>query len=158
MLQFVPHDLRHEYLLKQGRYNFDLLDQYKVVQRTGIGNDGPHWSLEPKTPKVIPVVIQVVKRVRGKEAMGLEESVQRWSCPEAEQTTQFRLREVPQSKLLNRQCLQNAAWQVARSSKAGREIVWNMNGYVHDRILRGHQRAVKRRRGRGQNGARTRTT
>ena len=68
-----------------------MLDQDKVVQRTGIGNDEPYRSSESKTRKVIPLVIQVVERERGEEAMGLEESVHRWSGPEAEQTTQFRL-------------------------------------------------------------------
>ena len=144
MPQFVPDDLWHEHLLEQDRQDSDLLNQYKVIQRTGVGDNEPHWSSEPKTSKVTPVAIQIVERIRGIEVMGLQECIQRLSCPESEQTTQFRLRETPQPELLDRERLQHAARQVDCIPKAAREIIGNMNGYVHGRILGGGALLVKK--------------
>jgi hypothetical protein len=74
-----------------------------VIQRAGVGDDEPHRSSEPKTPRVIPVVIQLVERGRGEQAMSLEEGVQYLSCPEAQQTTQFRMCEAPRPETPRRQ-------------------------------------------------------
>jgi len=142
--QFVPHDLRHEYLLKEGRQNCDLFNQYEVIQRTGVGDNEPHWSSEAKTPKVIPVVLEVIERIRHVDIMGLEEHIQRLSRREPKQPTQFRPRETPQPELLDCERLQHSAWQIARSPKAGREIVRNANGHVHARILWGGALTVKK--------------
>jgi hypothetical protein len=82
-------------------------------------------------------VIQVVERVRNVDLIGLEEGVQRLACRQAQQTTQFRLREPPQPKLLDRERLQNAAGQIADGPKSGRQIVGNVNGHVHRDIFTG---------------------
>jgi hypothetical protein len=130
-----------------------LLNQNKIIQRTGVGDDEPHWSSESKPPKVIPIVIEVVERIRGVQIMSLEERIQRLSCPESEQVTQFRLREAPQSELFDRKRLQRTARQLARRPEAVREIVGNMNGHVHDRILWDRAPAVKKCSSSGQDGA-----
>src|SRR5229473_7392143 len=104
----------------------------------------PHWSSEAKTPKVIPVVLEVIERIRHVDIMGLEEHIQRLSRREPKQPTQFRLRETPQPELLDCERLQHSAWQIARGPKARREIVGNVNGHVHARILWGGTLTVKK--------------
>jgi hypothetical protein len=82
--QFVSHYLRHKYLLEEGSQNVDLLDQNQIIQRAGVGDNEPHRWSEPETLKVIPVLLDVVERIRGVDIMGLEEPVQGLSRLESE--------------------------------------------------------------------------
>jgi hypothetical protein len=108
-----------------------LLNQDKIVERTSVGDNEPHWSSESETPKVISVVLEVIDRIRHVNVMSLEKRVQGLSRRESKQPTQFRLRETPQSELLDCERLKHSARQIPRSSKAGREIIRNVNGHVH---------------------------
>ena len=77
--------------------------------------------------------------------MSLEERVQRLTRGESKQTAQFRLREMSQAELRDRECLQNATRQVAGSTQPGHEIIRNRNGHIHRCTLGRHPLAVKSR-------------
>ncbi len=102
MLQFVPNHFRNQNFFEQRGQDFDLVYQDKVIQGTGIGDNQLHRSLKSKPPKVVSIPIQVIGRKRKVDLMGLEQGVQRLRRRQPEQTTQFPLREPPQSKFLDR--------------------------------------------------------
>jgi hypothetical protein len=131
VLQFVPNEFWNEYLFEQSGQDFDLPNQDKIVQRTGVGDDQPHRPLESNSVKVVPILVQVIHRKRKVDLMGLEHLVQCLARRQSEQTAQFRLREPAQSKLLDRQGFQDAPGQVAGSPKPDREVIGDVNGYIH---------------------------
>ena len=135
MLQFIPNDFRNENPFEQRGQDFDLVNQDKVIQGTGIGDNQLHRPLKSKPPKVISIPIQVTDRKRKIDLVGLEQCIQGLGRRQPEQTTQFPLREPPQSKFLDAQRFKDASRQVASSPKPGRKIVGDMNGYIHPIIL-----------------------
>jgi len=89
------------------------------------------------------IPIQVIDRKRKIDLMGLEQGVQSLGRRQPEQPTQFPLREPPQPKFFDRQGFKHASRQVAGSPKPVREIIGNVNGYIHAFILPGRRSIVK---------------
>jgi hypothetical protein len=132
VLQFVPNEFRNEYPFEQSGQDFDLSDQDKIVQRTGVGDDQPHRPLESNSAKIVSIPVEIIDRKGEVDPMRLEHVVQGLASRQSEQTAQFPLRQPPQSKFLDGQGFQDPPGQVASSPDPGRKIIRDVNGYIHD--------------------------
>jgi hypothetical protein len=76
-------------------------------------------------------------RAQRRDGCGRATAAQGFPCAESEQPTQFCSGQVPRPEFLNRQRFQCSPRQITRRAETAREIIGDVNDYVHATILGG---------------------
>jgi hypothetical protein len=138
MAELVINRSRHQDLLEQFRQYLDRVNQYKIIDRPGIGDDEPHGLSESEPFQVSPLAREVVEAVRLEHIMGLEEAIEGVAGTKAKDAAQLWLGKLTAPVFFERERFERPAREVAAGSlKAFCHIVWNLNCYLHAVTLAG---------------------
>ena len=133
--QFRLHDGRQDHSVEQGRKKIDMVDQYQVMDGSGIGDDQPHGS-EPGASQIGHVALEVFHGEVLVDSVRLEKAVEFISGLEPEQEEEFGVGDMPVLVFFESQAFESAARQITtRRAEASGNGIGDVNCNVHQVLL-----------------------